>query len=108
MFKKTCFVCGEKVDKVYHSKCENCFREEHPPIVEIKPINLKYCNQCKKVYYENHLMEISKVLETLNKVIHKYVVLDKNYILKDVKVSNFEIINSKVSFEIEVDSEFKE
>lgn len=103
MFKKTCFDCGAKVDTIYEGLCEDCFKEQNPPIAEVKPINLKYCNSCKKLFYNNQLYERDEIEEKLPEIAQKNIIMNKHYKLNSVKIQNFEIDKAKVNFDIEID-----
>ena len=106
-FLKTCYVCGEKVEKLWNGKCEACFKEEHPPIVEIKPINSKYCNSCKKIHYQNQLISLEELIERLPDIVSKNLVIDEHYVLNDLKIDDLEIKGENVSFEVKVDCSLK-
>lgn len=108
MFKKTCYECGAKVDVLYEGKCENCYSETSPPIAEIKPLNLKYCNSCKKIHYNNLLLTKKEIEERLPNIVKKNLVIDENYKLKKLEINNFEIEGPKVIFDVNVDCELKE
>lgn len=106
-FLKTCFECGAKVEKLYDGICEICFKEHYPPIKELKPINLKVCNSCKKVHYNNQLLTIEELYELVPGIVNKRLTLHPQYELKDLKIENFEIDGHKVTFDVEVDCELK-
>lgn len=108
MFKKTCYECGNKIDVLYEGKCEKCFTSENPPISEIKPLNIKYCNHCKKINYNNQYYEPVEFVERIVDLIKKNIIINQNYTLKELKIENFEIIGEKVAFDIEVDCDLKE
>ncbi|MFW5704922.1 MAG: NMD3-related protein [Nanoarchaeota archaeon] len=103
-FKKMCFSCGAKVDSLYEGLCEECYGEQIPPIQEIKPINLKICNGCGKLHYNNQLYEVEEIQEMLPEILEKSIVLNKGYVLEDVDFDNFEIVGHKVSFDVIVNS----
>lgn len=108
MFKKTCFDCGAKVDIVYEGLCENCYKEQNPPIKEIKPINMKYCNKCKKIVYSNQYYTKDEIKEKINDIVKKNLIINDGYILNEIKVLNFKVEGSKVSFDVEIDSDLVE
>jgi len=102
-FKKTCFICGEKTEKIYSSMCEECFKEKFPPIEELKPLNVKVCNMCKKVNYSNHYMEPEEFEKRFPQIVKKNLIINDKYTLNDLKISNFKINGERVSFQLEVD-----
>ncbi|MCA9496792.1 MAG: hypothetical protein KC589_07635 [Nanoarchaeota archaeon] len=102
-FKKTCFLCGAKEDKLYEGKCEDCFLEEKPPIKEIKPINLKICNMCKKIHYNNATLTIDDLEKIFPSVVKKNLILNSGFKLNELKIKEFSIDSNKLSFEVEVD-----
>lgn len=108
MFKKTCFECGAKVDKVYDSICIKCFRGNFPPIKEVKPINFKICNTSKKIAYKNYFYEAEDLEKILPDIVKKYVIMNEKYKLKDLNIHDFEIDGHKIKFDIEVDAEFED
>jgi NMD protein affecting ribosome stability and mRNA decay len=101
MFKKTCYICGKKKDTLYEGKCKNCYKQEKPPIAQIKPINLKFCNFCKKIHYNNQLLTKEELEQKLPEIVKKNLTIEDNYKLEDIKIKNFEIEGEKVSFDIE-------
>lgn len=107
MFKKTCFLCGAKVDELYDSKCEDCFKEENPPIKELKPINVKYCNSCKRLHYNNLLLSRKEFEERLPLIVKKNLVLNDHYKLNKIEIDDFEIQGENVSFNLEIDAKLK-
>ena len=107
VFKKTCFECGAKVDFLVDSKCEECFKAENPPIVDVKPLNIKYCNSCKKLFYFNKFNDEKRLLKDINQLVSKNLVIDDHYVLNDVKVEGLEIDGAKVRFSVEVDCDLK-
>ncbi len=107
IFKKTCFECGTKADKLYENKCEKCFKLENPPIQKIKPINFKICNMCKKIYYKNGLFTLDEIQNMIEMIAKKNTIINPFYKLKDLKVENFELEGNKISFDIEVDCDLK-
>lgn len=106
-FKKTCFSCGEKVETLYEGMCEVCFRAENPPIEEIKPINLKICNMCGKVHYNNHFYTVDEIEELLPNVVKKRIVVGENYKLDSLDTKNFEVNGHRISFDVEVECSLK-
>lgn len=108
MFKKTCFNCGNKVDLVYNGLCEDCFKKQNPPIQEIKPINIKYCNVCKKLIYNNQYYSQEEIEEKIEEIVNKNLILNEGYKLKELNITNFEINGGKVSFDVEVDAKLNE
>ena len=106
-FKKSCFECGAKVSLVYDGKCEACFKASNPPIVEVKPINVKYCNICKKLNYNNSFFKRDEFEKRLPFIIKKNIVLDKQYKLNEIITNNLKFDNDRVSFDIEVDCDLK-
>jgi len=74
-FKKTCFECGSKVNKLYNGVCIECFKETNPPVMEIKPLNIKICNMCKKIHYNNQLLEVEEFEKLLPSIMKKRIIL---------------------------------
>jgi NMD protein affecting ribosome stability and mRNA decay len=107
MFKKTCYECGIKIDKLYEGKCKDCFKKEFPPITNIKPINLKFCNGCLKLNYNNQFLDKKEIERRLPEIVKKNLIINKHYKLNKLNIKNFEINGEKVSFNIEVDCELK-
>ncbi|MEC8339618.1 MAG: NMD3-related protein [Nanoarchaeota archaeon] len=107
MFKKTCFSCGAKVDKLYEGICEDCVKEQYPPIYEIKPMNLKICNVTKTICYNNYYQEFDEIKKILPDIAKKHVVLNPQYELVSLQVENIEIIGNKLGFDINVECELK-
>ena len=107
MFKKTCYLCGKKEDELFDGKCIKCYKKENPPIVDIKPINLKFCNFCKRIHYNNQLLTVEELQDKLETIVRKNLTIDENYELKDLKIKNFEIKGEKVSFDIQTDCKIK-
>lgn len=107
VFKKICFECGAKEEKLYDGKCLKCYKGEFLPIKEIKETNFKICNQCRKIHYENGLFTVDKIEEMLPTIIEKRIVLNPGYKLKKLRIDNFEVVNNKLIFDIEIDTDFK-
>jgi NMD protein affecting ribosome stability and mRNA decay len=107
MFKKTCYECGAKVDILFEGKCEKCYNEESPPIKEIKPLNMKYCNSCKKIHYNNQLLTIDEIKKRIKDIVKKHLVINENYKLNKLEINNFEIEGSKVIFDVKVDCDLE-
>jgi len=106
VFKKTCFECGAKVDKLIDGRCEECFRQEFPPIKNLKPIKALYCNNCKSIKYNNATISREEFEERMPLIVKKYLILNENYKLNDIKIFNFKIKNNKVEFDFEVDCDY--
>ncbi len=107
MFKKTCYECGAKVDTLYEAKCEKCHREGNPPIADIKPIKIKYCNSCKKVFYSHQLISVKELKDRLPDIVKKHLTIDKSYDLEKIEIQDFQIMGSKISFDIEIDAKLR-
>jgi nonsense-mediated mRNA decay protein 3 len=107
VFKKTCYNCGKKVDKLYDNLCEECFLEKYPVIEEIKPIKIKFCNMCKKIHYKKSTIEPEEFLEKLPKLIEKNIKINNKYKLNSIKIENFEIDGIKVNFDVVFDFDLK-
>ena len=107
LFKKRCFVCGEKADTLYESMCENCYKENHPPIKEIKSLNIKICNMCGKIHYNNSLYYYEDFIELLPDVMKKRVILNEGYKFIDLDIINLERIGNKITFDVQVKSELE-
>ena len=108
LFKKTCFDCGSKVDDLYDGRCEDCLKQEFPPIKELKQINFKFCNSTKKVCYNNYFYEREKIEEMLPDIVRKNLVLNDHYDLNELFIENFRIEGHKVSFDVGVDASIKD
>jgi len=106
-FKKTCFKCGIKTEKLYNNLCEKCFKKEFPPIKEIKPINIRYCNMCFKLYIGNSIVEKEEFIERLPYLVKKNLILNEKYKLNKLFIEDLEIKGNKISFEIIVDCDLK-
>ncbi len=107
MFKKTCYVCGKKTQDVYNGKCEQCFKLDTPPIDELKPINFKYCNKCKKIAYNNAYYTKEEIENNIESIVRKNIKINNAYILNDLWIENLTIENGKISFDISVDCSLK-
>jgi len=105
---RSCYNCGKKTDKLREGLCYSCFEKIHPPVEEIKPLNLKYCNSCKQIFFKNKYYEEEVFLKILRKEIKNYVVLNNNYVLKKVEIKNFIYEKGKISFDLEVYTDFKD
>lgn len=105
--KKICYSCGSKVIILYDGICEKCLKEQVPPIQEIKPINLKICNSCKKIHYNNQLLLLEEVKEMLPSIVEKRLVLAKEYKLEKLKINNFETSGNKIIFDVDVKCSIK-
>lgn len=103
MFKKTCFNCGNKVDKIYEGKCEECFKIDSPPIKEIKPLNIRYCNMCKKLLYSNQYYTTKELEKRFPDIIKKNLVLNDHYKLNNIEIIELSLEVPKVTFDVEVD-----
>lgn len=99
-FLKTCFSCGSKVKTVYEGFCIDCFREQYPPIKEIKPVKFKVCNISGKIAYKNTFYPEKELFERLPNIMKNYVVIDDNYKLEEIKVENVEVVGHKLSFDV--------
>lgn len=107
VFKKVCFECGAKEEKLYEGKCLKCFKTDVLPIKEIKEINLKICNQCSKIHYNSGFYTVDEIEEMLPTIVKNRMIIDPNYILKKLDINNFEVRGSKLSFDISVDCDLK-
>lgn len=108
VFKKMCFECGAKEDKLYEGKCLKCYKGEVLPIKEIKETNFKICNQCTKIHYNSGLYTVDEIEDMLPSIIAKRIVLNKGYVLTDLEIENFELKGSRLCFDVSVDTELKE
>lgn len=108
VFKKSCFECGKKVDEVKENLCLDCYKEINPPINDIKPINVKHCNMCGRIHYNNYFYEIDEFKDNLHHIMKKRITLNDGYKLNEVSIDEFEIVKSKVSFNLKVDCDFTE
>jgi NMD protein affecting ribosome stability and mRNA decay len=105
-FQKTCFSCGKKTNELYDSLCEDCFKKEHPPIKKLNEINLKICNSCKKIHYENQLLTIEEIQKMLPNIVKKKIEIDKSYKLNEIIIKNFFSEKNKINFDIKIDVDF--
>lgn len=102
-FMKRCFSCGEKVEKLHEGLCEVCNKEQNPPIKEIKPANMKYCNECCRVHYNNIMRTMEEIEEMLPNIMKSRVILNPGYKLNSLDIHNFKRKGNKLSFDVEVD-----
>ena len=107
-FKKTCFQCGKKTNKLKENLCLECFRENTPITETIKPLNIKFCNMCGKIHYNNSLIDIEKFQKLLPNIIKKNIKLNENYELEKIEIENFEIEGIKIDFDIKIKAKLKE
>ena len=107
VFKKSCFSCGKKVDTLNEGMCDECYVEKFPPIKEIKPLNVKICNQCGKIHFNNSLYKVEDFEKIVPDVMKKKVVLNEGYKMNSLHIKDFEIESNKLKFGLEVDSDFK-
>lgn len=107
VFMKTCFECGNKVDFLVESKCEECFKLECPPIKELKPLNIKYCNSCKRLLYSHRYNEGKLLANDIYNLVKRNLVIDEHYVLNELKIVNLDIDFPNVKFEVEVDCDLK-
>ncbi|MDA3855569.1 MAG: NMD3-related protein [Candidatus Woesearchaeota archaeon] len=108
MFKKTCYECGAKVDTLFEGLCSKCISEDSPPIQEITPLNLKYCNSCKKININNQLITREELERRLPDIIKRNIKINKNYTLENLEIKNFGIEGAKISFDVGVNCKLKE
>lgn len=108
MFKKTCYECGAKVDTLFEGLCNKCISEDSPPIQEIKPLNLKYCNSCKKININNQLITKEELIKRLPDIVKRNIKINKNYKLENLEIKNFNIEGDKITFDVGVNCELKE
>lgn len=106
-FKKTCFSCGSKEDKLYDNLCEKCFKEENPSLIDLKPIKVKYCNSCSQINFSNHMISRDEFEERLPSIVKKNLIIDDRYILNEIFIEDFNIKGSKVSFDVIIDTSLK-
>lgn len=104
IFKKTCIDCGSKVDEVKEGLCYNCYSELNPPIKEIQETNLKICNECRRIHYNNAIFTIDEIKEMLPNILKKRIILNEGYKLESLNISDFKIKNSKISFDINAET----
>ncbi len=102
-FLKRCFSCGTKVEKVYNGLCEKCYKEKNPPIKEIKKMNLKICNQCRKIHYNNYSYTIDEIEKMLPNIMKNRVILNEGYKFNFLEIKDFNVLGNKLKFDIEVD-----
>jgi NMD protein affecting ribosome stability and mRNA decay len=97
VFKKTCFNCGKKVDSLLEGNiCSECYIENHPPIKEIKEVNLSICNECGRIHYSNALQTVEDIEEMLPKIMRDRIILNDGYIINSIEIKNFEVIRNKI------------
>ena len=100
---KVCCVCSKKTQKLFFGFCSNCFCEKNSPVERIKEFNFKMCNSCKKIHYKESFYTKEEVEKLLPKWVLNYIVLNKFFSIKEVKVKDFEIIKNKINFNLEFD-----
>lgn len=100
MFKKTCYACGAKVDKLYDGICLACFKEQHKPIEEIKPVKFKICNFTKQISYKNMYYDEEEIKEMLPDIVKKNIVINPFYKLEKIDIENFEVDGHMLRFEV--------
>lgn len=105
-FLKRCFSCGSKVEIVYDGLCEVCYKEQNPPIKEIKPLNVKICNQCGKIHYNNALQTLEDFEDMMPNIMKNKIVLNDGYKFNSLEIKNFEKEGNKINFDVEVDCDF--
>lgn len=106
-FMKTCFSCGKKSQRLYDSMCEQCLKEQFPPIQEIKPINFKIDNMSKKISFKNAYHNAKEIEKMLPDIVKRNIVINEHYVLKELEIENFEIIGHKMNFDVVVDCDIK-
>lgn len=104
---RVCISCGKRVDKLKDGLCSFCVEAENSPIEEVKQINIKYCNFCKKIFFNNRYYLPEEFEEVLNKSIGRYVKVNENYDLISVSVENFVYERGKIFFDVDVDASLK-
>jgi len=105
MFYKMCYSCGKKEKKLYEGLCRDCYQEFYPGVEEIKPLNLKICNKCKKIHYKNNLYTLEEIEKILPEIMRDNVVLSSNdYVIEDVKIDNLNLDGNKLCFDINIDT----
>ena len=107
VFKKTCFECGKKEDKLYESLCEECLVEKYPPVKDIKPMNFKIDNVSKEICYNNIYYTFDKLIDQLPSIVKKHIVLHDQYVLKHIEIENPEVKGHKLIFDIEIECDVK-
>jgi NMD protein affecting ribosome stability and mRNA decay len=106
-FKKTCFECGKKAEKLKENLCQDCFKEKISVIEEIKPINIKFCNMCKKIHYNNSLIELEEFKILLPNIVKKHLKINPNYKIEKIEIENFELDGVELDFDVKIISEIK-
>ncbi len=106
-FLKTCYSCGKKTNELYESMCEECYKLKYPPIKELKPLNLKMCNSCKKIHYDNQFLTIEEIENILPQIILKNIELNKSYIFKKIEVENFINEKNRINFDFNIEVELE-
>jgi NMD protein affecting ribosome stability and mRNA decay len=108
VFKKSCFECGKKVDVVKNNLCFECYKEQNPPIKEMKAMNIKYCNICGRIHYNNYFYDVDEFEEVLPQLLKKRIEISEGYNLNSITVEDFEVRSSKIGFDVKVDVDFIE
>lgn len=104
IFKKSCYACGAETNRLIDGKCEDCYSQDHPPIREVKPLNLKICNQCGKIHYNNALHTPSEIEKMLPSIMEKRIVIEEGYEIEGIDIKDLEFEGNKVIFDVEVDT----
>ena len=108
VFGKSCFECGEKTKSLISGRCYKCYEKSNSPVKEIKPINLKICNQCKKIHISNSLHTLDEIKRMLPNIMGKKIILNEGYTLKNVSITNFQLEGNKLVFSIKVKTDIKQ
>ena len=104
MLIRRCCECGAKAQRLYDNRCEACYQELFPPIKEIKPLNIKRCNQCGRFHLGNQLYDEAGLQEVLPQFVRKQLVLNPQYQLESLSIEDFSIEGEEVQFDVVVDT----
>ncbi len=107
IFGKSCFECGKKTKSLICGKCHKCYKKSYPPVKEIKPINLKICNQCKKIHINNSLHTLDEIKKILPNIMKKKITLNEGYTLKNISITDIGLEGNKLVFSMKIKTDIK-
>ena len=90
------------------SLCLDCYKQINPPVKEVKAMNIKYCNICGRIHYNNYFYGVDEFHENLPMLMKKRVEVNDGYRLNEIRIVDFEVSGSKIGFDVLVDVDFQE